>query len=731
LTGDQARRLAKFVLAGDEVRFTRESGLRFEYFEADDFPGPEPEWDAMQAIATGLTDAIGLEKAEREDQFGLRLMGGVTLPVDGTYTFYLTSDDGSMFDLDGQRVIDHGGLHGDWTKETTLELEAGFHPLVVTMFERTGGEVLRLEFEAPGVERREFASDELFFDSAKYTPPAHFPAPGIEEARALTEAEAARATGGVEGRALFTRLGCVACHSAPGLERQAQTSAPALVNLSPGVGCLASDALTPGQPRFRFREGEQAAIGAYLAAPSKPMGTLSPKELLARELPRLGCLACHERDGLGGPSPAARPFFTQSFDGDDLGVEGHFPPSLTGVGAKLRPAWLAKVIAAGSHGGAGVRPYLTTEMPSYPSRVAERLAAAFVAVDLPGGAQPEPAFDEVTMEVGRQLVGTTGFGCIVCHEVAGKPSLGIPMIDLATTPERLRFDWFRRWVEEPTALRPKTRMAGFWPGGKSAHTDILDGEAEPQIAAIWTYLSLGVSMPLPDGLNLDPAAYDLEPKGRPIYHACFWRGGSARGLAVGFPARKHLAFDEDNLRIAALWFGGFVNAADTWDGRAGGLVVPASEGVLHLPSGMAVAELDSASAPWPETARRELGWRYLGYRRDSEGVPTFRYAKGKMLVEESLSPQFGAGGRFVRRFHFEGLEPGCWFVRLGAGETIADSAGTWTVRGTGLADPEAEVRIVVDAAAAVFEGADGSAELRVALSPDTDGTLDVEVSYQW
>ena len=327
-----------------------------------------------------------------------------------------------------------------------------------------------------------------------------------------------------------------------------------------------------------------------------------------------------------------------------------------------------------TYGGKGVRPYVATPMPAFGPEVAARLADAFEAADLDVHDDLVPAFSEEAMDVGRTLVGITGMACITCHDVAGKPSLGIPMVDLANTPERLRHDWFRRWLEDPVGMRPGTRMSAFFPDGKSVRHDILDGHAGQQIDAIWTYLSLGTAMPLPEGLVVDPSAYDLEPSGRPIHHACFWEGGSARGIAVGFPERKHYAFDQEHLRVDAMWYGAFVNAAHTWDGRAGGLVVPEGDGVLELPEGMAVAWLDAPDAEWPTANRRNLGWRYLGQSRNADDVPTWRYAKGEVVVEETLRPVFGPGGLFVRSFHFEGLpvqEGGSgYFLRLGAAEHI-------------------------------------------------------------
>ncbi len=756
LTTGQARNLATYVLAGDRVTFTRKKGLRYEYYEAKDFPGTEPDWDAMEVTSTGQTDSIDIEMRQRDDRFGVRLTGAVKLPVSGEYTFHLTSDDGSYLDLAGQRFINHGGLHGEVARTKTIEFEAGFVPIQLTMFERAGGEALKLEFEVPApaagaapVERREFTADELFFDYAEYEMRAHFPADRLGDFEPLSPDKLREATSGVGGSALFQRYACSGCHLAPDSARTAPSTARPLAELDGFGGCLSGELIkgqqtgvapTSSVPQFVFLDDSRAAsaserelIAAYLNDAQRPSGPLAPAETLARELPRLGCTGCHERGGAGGVPGAERSYFGQNYSGDHLGNEGQLPPTLTGIGSKLQRDWLARVIAEGSHGGGGVRPYMQAKMPAFGEATAARLANAFEAVDLGAHEDRTPEYGEAAAEAGRKLVGVTGFACIACHSLAGKPSLGIPMIDLVNTPKRLRHDWFRRWLEDPAKMRPGTRMAAYFADGTSARKDILEGHVDQQIDAIWTYLSMGTAMPLPTGLVVDPATYDLDPIDRPIHHACFWRGGSGRGIAVGFPERKHLAFDQEHLRLDKLWYGAFVNAAATWEGRAGGLVSPAGDGILNLPAGMAIAQLDDPDAAWPKSNRRDLGWRLLGSKRDADGIPTFRYAKGDLIVEETLAPFFGPDGRFRRHFHFSGLPEQGFYLRLAVAEELESAAGNATLRGANLVEgnPVAELK-VLGFDPALEHTLKGSGELRLKLIPTgPDGTLDVEVEYQW
>ncbi|MEO3819565.1 family 16 glycoside hydrolase [Plantactinospora sp. B24E8] len=111
-------------------------------------PAQTPNIDKLmpQINWTG-TDEFGLA-----DRFISHVTGNLTVPVDGTYTFRLTSDDGSRLTIGGQRVVDHDGLHGETAMEGTATLTAGLHPLFVEFFDNGGGQVLRLEWRTPGAD---------------------------------------------------------------------------------------------------------------------------------------------------------------------------------------------------------------------------------------------------------------------------------------------------------------------------------------------------------------------------------------------------------------------------------------------------------------------------------------------------------------------------------------------------------------------------------------------------
>ncbi|MEU7799992.1 ricin-type beta-trefoil lectin domain protein [Micromonospora arborensis] len=86
-----------------------------------------------------------------EDNFVSQVLGNITTTQAGSYTFRLSSDDGSKLSIDNAVVINHDGLHGATPpKEGTVSLTAGLHPLRIDHFERGGGQQITLEWRTPG-----------------------------------------------------------------------------------------------------------------------------------------------------------------------------------------------------------------------------------------------------------------------------------------------------------------------------------------------------------------------------------------------------------------------------------------------------------------------------------------------------------------------------------------------------------------------------------------------------
>jgi PKD repeat protein len=109
--------------------------------------GQTPNIDVLKpAIDWNGNDAFG----GLSDNFIVHAIANLTVQTAGTYTFRLTSDDGSELLIDDALVIDNDGLHGAEDVDGEVELTAGMHALRVNYFEAGGDQVLTLSWKRPG-----------------------------------------------------------------------------------------------------------------------------------------------------------------------------------------------------------------------------------------------------------------------------------------------------------------------------------------------------------------------------------------------------------------------------------------------------------------------------------------------------------------------------------------------------------------------------------------------------
>lgn len=94
-----------------------------------------------QGGSTWPVDMVG-----RQEDFSVTWDGYLHVPADATYSFRLTSDDGSWLWVDENQVIDNSGLHSSTAVTGSAALAAGYHHIVVKMFENTGSAVARLDY---------------------------------------------------------------------------------------------------------------------------------------------------------------------------------------------------------------------------------------------------------------------------------------------------------------------------------------------------------------------------------------------------------------------------------------------------------------------------------------------------------------------------------------------------------------------------------------------------------
>jgi alpha-L-fucosidase len=128
------------------------SGLKYSYYEGvwDGLP----DFSRMKPIKSGITKSIDISKKGKPFNYGLEFSGYVKIPVNGVYTFYLESDDGSKMTIDDSYIIDNNGTHPMVEKSVEVPLAKGFHKINISFFQQGGGDGLNVSLKGPGIEKQ-------------------------------------------------------------------------------------------------------------------------------------------------------------------------------------------------------------------------------------------------------------------------------------------------------------------------------------------------------------------------------------------------------------------------------------------------------------------------------------------------------------------------------------------------------------------------------------------------
>ncbi len=420
------------------------------------------------------------------------------------------------------------------------------------------------------------------------------------------------------GRKAFASLGCVACHGKEPLAK------PTPIVAMQG-GCLATEPKV-GLPRYRLSDEQREVLLSTLAAgePTKP------KDAIRHIMLQRNCFACHSRGGLGGPTPDVGIHFTSTKD--DLGDLGRLPPALDGVGRKFIGSALGAIL----RGKDPVRTYMRVKMPGFGDELANEMGKLLSRADADVSEQrfirPKDPAHAGTAEWGREMVGIKGYACIICHDINGQPSLGIGAYDLAQMPKRLRPEWMRDFLMNPSGFPTGSRMPPFWPGGQPMNPTLGGGTTERQIDSLMRYLAeVDESLP-PEGLA-SRASLVLEPKDRPIILRTFVKGTGTHAIAVGFPGGMNATFDALAVRWSMAWRGKFIDADGTWNQRYTKMEQPLGEALVHMEEAGRLGIVgDEKMVP-----------QFRGYHVTADGVPVFEYDLGALRVEDRVEPNAKGG----------------------------------------------------------------------------------------
>ncbi|HEY6167427.1 MAG TPA: c-type cytochrome [Verrucomicrobiae bacterium] len=453
------------------------------------------------------------------------------------------------------------------------------------------------------------------------------------------EFEKAPPTGdAARGRQLVASSGCANCHTVKDAKGALASTlpAPAWAKLTPGKGCL-QEAPPPGAPRFALSAADRECLDAFL---KRPDISPAPVQDFHRTISRFQCNACHE---LNFP---ARVTFPVS------------PPPLTDAGNKLRANWLELVLEKRKR----VRPWMALRMPHYGEAATAGVVNQFAAqagAELGAGETiPTPTPEQI--QAGIKLIGTGdgGLGCITCHDWKGEKSIGeLRGPDLTEMYARVRSDWMRRWLREPSRVIAGTAMPAFFtemPATKATQM------IEDLVRALWA----GKDMPTPSGIGEAPPSYTLKVGNEPVLFRTYLPNSHPRSIAVGLPGGQAFCFDAAFCRLRYAWSGGFLDMKQVWATRSAEMAVPLG-GVWY-----AAADTTPLRIGKPDAEAKP---KFRGYKLVKK-VPVFLYDLDGAQVSEKVTATPDSKG-LVREFEVTGAKGDVWFVS-GEGSRVRFSSSS-------------------------------------------------------
>ena len=135
-----------------EVSGTR-PGVGYRYYEGNF--SRVSEIAGGKLVERGILPEVSISGARQKDHFGYIFEGLLRIPERGVWEFQLRSDDGSVLEIGGERIVDNDGSHAAIAATGRAALDAGLHPFRLLYFEDYEGEELSWSWRAPGAERFE------------------------------------------------------------------------------------------------------------------------------------------------------------------------------------------------------------------------------------------------------------------------------------------------------------------------------------------------------------------------------------------------------------------------------------------------------------------------------------------------------------------------------------------------------------------------------------------------
>ncbi|MDF1714266.1 MAG: DUF1592 domain-containing protein [Akkermansiaceae bacterium] len=125
--------------------------------------GKLPEFDQLNPIAQGKLPRgyLDLKVAQRKEYYGIVFEGKINAPTAGEYTLEMASDDGARILINGNKVVEHDGLHGQELRKGKVTLKKGPHDIRVEYLAFGQPNGFRAGWTEPGSNHARLSVDSL------------------------------------------------------------------------------------------------------------------------------------------------------------------------------------------------------------------------------------------------------------------------------------------------------------------------------------------------------------------------------------------------------------------------------------------------------------------------------------------------------------------------------------------------------------------------------------------
>ncbi|UCJ09205.1 T9SS type A sorting domain-containing protein [Chitinophaga pendula] len=152
---------------------TEFTGLQYDYYEQSSFTAI-PDFSTLKPVKSGVADKFSLVLRNRESQYAVRYIGAINIPTTGSYTFYVSADDGAKLYIDGLAesnvLVTTTWQQGERSASKTLS--AGRHIIQLAYYAAGTPNSLTVRYAGPNITKQEIPVTAFQYSANQATTPA-------------------------------------------------------------------------------------------------------------------------------------------------------------------------------------------------------------------------------------------------------------------------------------------------------------------------------------------------------------------------------------------------------------------------------------------------------------------------------------------------------------------------------------------------------------------------------